>query len=302
MDDEGSTPSFPTTFPHFCYTYYQMKQSDFKRIVKDSLREAFYTKKVLNESMNLYVSGANYDKLETMGEIAWKVLRPVWGYLEKLPEDQKAYYMKNRMPELLTPDGPYYDEPTGIMNLYTAGLPRQALIGVMKIIFTGLKELGITWGKIKTEQSGTYKSQVIRIPILKNPHIGTYKGPPELNMSNVNAYQIFHNVLQYEGEHEFSMEAKELMERIESLAHDKGWIDKNKINPTDSGIPDAEQDGNTDLENPHMDIVNQLGSQLGGARMIGGGLSGDDIRMRLGLIWNVAKWAHEHGFEKLYVA
>jgi hypothetical protein len=279
-----------------------MNPSDFKHIVKESLREAFYTKKVLNESMNLYVSGANYDRLETMSEISWKVLKPVWQYLEKLPEDQKAYYMKNRMPELLTPDGSSYDDPTGIMNLYTAGLTRQALIGVMKIIFAGLKELGITWGKVKTEQSGSFKSQVIRIPILKNPHIGTYKGPPELNMSNVNAYQIFHNVLQYEGEHEFSMEAKELMERIESLAHDKGWIDKNKINPTDSGIPDAEQDGNADLENPHMDIVNQLGNQLGGARIIGGGLSGGDIRRRLGLIWNVAKWAHERGFEKLYVA
>lgn len=261
-----------------------MKRSDFKHIVKASLREIFYTKKVINESMNLYVSGANYDRLETMSEISWKVLKPVWQYLEKLPEDQKAYYMKNRMPELLTPDGSSYDDPTGIMNLYTAGLTRQALIGVMKIIFAGLKELGITWGKVKTEQSGSFKSQVIRIPILKNPHIGTYKGPPELNMSNVNAYQIFHNVLQYEGEHEFSMEAKELMERIESLAHDKGWIDKNKINPTDSGIPDAEQDGNADLENPHMDIVNQLGSQLGGARVIGGGLDGDDIRRRLGLI------------------
>jgi len=312
---------------------------DIKNIVRESLREAFYTRKdnffiskeledilteslneylqdvdgelelwledhdkiLLKESMNLYVQGANYERLETLGNLSWKLMEPVWRYVEKLPPDQRAYFDKNRSAEVLTPDGDGYFKPLGILNLYTAGLVRSALTDVLKIIFAGLKKLSITYGKVKTEQSAMYKSQVMRIPILKNPHVGAYKGPPELNFSNVNAYQIFHNVLQYPGEHEFHMKAKELMERIESLTHDKSWIDKNKIHPTDSVFRSLPFDDD-EMENPHLDIINQLGRQLGGPRMIGGGLSGDDIRMRIGLIWNVAKWAVEHGHEDLYVA
>ncbi len=315
-----------------------MKQSDIKRIVKDSMREAFYTRKdnfftskelenmlteslneylqdvdgelelwledydkvLLKEGMTLYVKGLDLGKkLQTIHEISWELMGRVFKFIQTLPQDQQQYFQKNKMPEVLTIDGYDPDPPTGVLNLYTAGLTTQALRGAMKVVFDGLKELGITYGKVKTEPSRMFKSQVIRIPILKNPHAGAYKGPPELDFSNTNAYQIFHNVLQYPGEHEFEMKASELMERIESLAHDKGWIDKNKINPTDSARGDKPFD-DPDIENPHFDIVNQLGA--GGARMIGGGLSGDDIRMRLGLIWNFAKWAVDHGYQDLYVA
>lgn len=281
-----------------------MKQSDIKHLVKESLREAFYQKKVINESMSLYIKGANYDRLEDMHEIGWKVAGPIWQFLEKLPKDQLDYFMKNRTAELLTPDGDDYFKPTGILNLYTAGLTRQALIGTMKIIFDGLKKLRVTYGKVKTEQSGTWKSGVIRIPILSNPHHGTYKGPPDLQMAQNNAYNIFHNVLQYEGTHDFHFKAREVIERIESLAHDQGWVDKNIIKPSDSDWPEAERDTEVepDEENPHDDVIKQVGAGLGGARMIGGGQSADTIRYRLREVWVVAKWAIDHGFEDLYVA
>lgn len=92
-----------------------MKKSDIKHIVKDSMREAFYTRKnnfftskeledmlteslneylqdvdgelelwledhdkiLLKESMNLYVQGADYEKLETLGNLSWKLMEPV---------------------------------------------------------------------------------------------------------------------------------------------------------------------------------------------------------------------------------
>ena len=296
-----------------------------KHIIKDSIREAFYTKKdineelllleessrqidlwlenktLINESMNVHISGADYERLDTLGNLSWKLMAPVWKFLETLPKDQLAYYMKNRMPEPLTPDGDDYFKPTGTLNFYTSGFTKQALTGTLKIIFDGLKKLGIKYGNVKTEQSGAYKSQVMRIPILANPHHGAYKGPPELNMSNINAYHIFHNVLQYEGENDFSMEAKELMQRIETLAHDQGWIEKNIIKPEDSDWPEAERDENDPDENPHLGIGKQLGNKLGGARMIMGGLNADDIRIRLREIWKVAKWAVDHGYNKLSV-
>ena len=276
---------------------------DIKPIVKDALRDAFYTRKVVNESMNLYVKGADYKRLDSLGEVSHRLQAPLWHFLSSLPQDQQDYSKKNHtFPtyEILVPDGPYYFKPTGVLNFYTAGLVRNALIGSLKVIFGKLKEMGLTYGKIKTEKSGTYNSNVIRIPITNNPHENSYQGPPELNLSNVNAYQIFHNVLQYEGEHDFSMKAKELMERIETLVkNDPSWIDKNTIKPTDSHWPKAEQDPQ-DVENPHMDIVNQLGA--GGARMIGGGVSRDQIRERLHDIYLIAQWADDHGFEDLYVA
>ena len=276
---------------------------DIKSVVKESFRKAFFTPKhLLVETMDVYIKGANYERLDTLGPLSWKLAGPIWRYTEILPQDQLAYFQKNRAPIILTPDGNDYFKPTGTLNFYTAGFTKQSIRFALKSIFTSLKQLGFAWGKTRREQSATYNSQVIRIPILTNPHIGKYRGPPPLNFSNVNAYQIFHNVLQYPGEHEFHMKAKELMERIESLTHDKSWIDKNKINPTDSNLGNKPFD-NPDIENPHLDVVNQIGKELGNStRIIGGGLSADDIRKRVGLIWDVAKWADDHGFEDIYVA
>jgi len=287
---------------------YQRKEKDLHEelfLLEESTREIdlwLENKRLIKESMDLYVKDANYDKLETLDEIAWKIESPIWKYLKSLPQDQLRYFEKNKVQSILTSDGPYYDSPTGILNFYTVGLTRNAFIGVMKIIFDGLKKLGISYGKVKKENSGTYKSEVIRIPILKNPHSGTYKGPPSLNLTNVNAYQIFHNLLQYEGEHEFHMKAKELIERIQTLiAHDKGWIDKNTINRTDSRWPKAERD-DQDIENPHIDVINKLGQNLGGATIIGMGLSSEDIKRKLSGILEVARWAVKNGYEDLYVA
>ena len=58
--NEGSTPSFPTTFPILIHTYYCMK-SDFKNVVKESLREAFYTEKANNKPViKMVINGELY--------------------------------------------------------------------------------------------------------------------------------------------------------------------------------------------------------------------------------------------------
>jgi hypothetical protein len=154
-------------------------------------------------------------------------------------------------------------------------------------IFNSLRRWNIKWKNPKIEQSKVYKSQVLRIPVIFNPNKDT--NLPELNLSNINAYQVFHNVLQYEGENDFHMTAKDLIERIEVLAHDEGWIGKNVIKPMDSDWPKAERDDQDTEENPHLGIVNQIGDKLGGARMIMNGLDEDDIKFRLREIWKVAK-------------
>jgi hypothetical protein len=287
----------------------KINQVEFKSIVKESLREAFYPKPVLLlESMNLYIKGANYKRYETLSEICNFIVDKIFSNMASLPLDQQNYWRKNHtFPtyDILTPDGPYFDETTGIINFYTSGLTRQSFILVFKTIFTELKKLGLSWGKITMEQSKAYvNSQVIRIPIIKNPNVGKYQGPSDLNLSNRNAYHIFKNVLQFEPDDDsgssFHFKADDLIERINTLSHDLGWIDKHQIGKTDSDWPKAERDEPEDFENPHDDIIKKFGDEMGGARMIGYGLEAERIKEILREIWTIAKWAKDHGFEELY--
>ena len=288
-----------------------MKKSDIKNLVRKIIKEQLIT-----ESMSIYIDGVNYKRLDNLLSICWdlvgRAMKPV---MDKLPPDQIEYFKKNGIDyyETITPDGDGYDKPTGIINFYISGFMTQTVQQIIKNIFNELRKLGIKWGRIKKEQSKAYKSQVIRIPIIKNDN--KYSGPPETSFANVNAYQIFHNLLQYEGEHEFSMEAQELKDRIESLKGDKGWVGKHTIAPTDSHakIPEPELPGDewkhaddtppdTDdpSHNPHMDIINQIGSGLG-ARIISMGMNEEDIMRRLNIVWSIADWAVKHGYKKINV-
>jgi hypothetical protein len=259
---------------------------------------------LLRESMNVMVKGVAYDR--NMGDlndvcnaILDKVLSPI---LHKLPPDQQAYFQKNGVGfyETIVPDGSYFSGDgggTGVINFYISGLMSGMKDEVLDNVLGFLTKLGIKYDSPKVEQSGVYKSQVVRIPVTQNPNGG--ERPPEINLSNVNAYQIFHNVLQYEGEHNFSMPAKDLIQRIVTiLKHDPEWIKKNVINRTDSDWPDAERD-DQEVDNPHLDIVNQLGA--GGARMIGMGLDEDAIMRRLLEILELAKWAVQKGHTEITV-
>ncbi len=254
--------------------------------------------------MNVMVKGVAYNR--NMGDLSDvcntlldKVLSPI---RKDLPPDQQAYFQKNGVGfyETIVPDGSYFSGAgggTGVINFYISGLMAGTKEQVLDNVLGYLTKLGIKYDSPKVEQSGVYKSQVIRIPIVQNSN--KEERPPEINLSNVNAYQIFHNVLQYEGEHNFSMPAKDLVQRIVTiLKHDPDWIQKNVINRTDSDWPEAERD-DQEIENPHLDIVKQLGS--GGARMIGMGLDADAISRRLLEILELAKWAVQKGYTEITV-
>ena len=273
-------------------------------------------KSVIVESMHMIVSGANYNRTDRLDELVNHlqdtVVSPI---LRKMTDPaQIDYFHKNSVGfwNMLSADGSYYEMQSGnpalgIINFYPAGIPadmaRRIILGILK----QLKILGVQWGQLKKEKSRAYKiSDVIRIPITVN-NSKEYEGPSELNLANANAYQIFNNILQYEGENEFEMDAKDLMERIETIMrHDRSWIEKNQIKPTNSDWPAAERDTPQDIENPHLDIVNKIGGKLGdgsgGAGIIGVGLDTERIEYIMLRIYNVAKWAVEHGHSKIYVS
>jgi len=285
-------------------------------LLEDSSRELdlwLENKVVITESMSMVVSGADYkrtDKLDDLVNLLQDtVVSPT---LRKMTDEQEInYFHKNSVGfwNLLTADGSYYAMQTGnpalgTINLYPGGITSKYLRPILTGILRQLKKLGIKWGQLKREPSGAYKfTDVIRIPIIENNSKG-YGGPAQLNFTNINAYQLFHNVLQYEGEDSFTMESKDLMERIETiLKHDPSWIDKNIIKKSDSDWPEAERDTEEPIENPHADMMNKIGNQLGGggARIIGGGLDSDDIKFRLLEIWKVAKWAVDNGHKQISV-
>lgn len=247
----------------------------------------------LNESMTLYVKDADYKKLTTLLDISFDLMHILDKIWNKIPEDQQNYFRKNRVSEFVTPDGNDYDKSKGIINLYTSGFTSKFLREYLKECLKRLKELNIQVGKLYKEQSKTYKSEVIRIPILKN--IQTYSGPPEVNMSNRNAYHIFHNVLQFNPDdddassfHFTTDELKKVVEYV--LRQDPDWVDSNQIGTNDYSH-----------ENPHDAIAKDIGDKLGGVTMISGGLHREQIRERLERILDVVRWAEKHGHKELYV-
>lgn len=281
-------------------------------LLEESAREVelWMENKTIDESMDIYVSGADYSRTDRFDSLVQhldnKVVSPLL-HKYMTADDQLEYFHKNSVGRwnMLVADGSYYEQDDGtkgIINFYTAGVMSPLINKILLGCLRELKRLGVTVGKMKRENSGTYKSQVIRIPVIKN-NTKTYQGPPEMNLSNANAYHVFHHVLQYEGDNDFTINPKELMERIEVLAHDSGWIDKHVIKPTDSDWPEAERGEDEKFENPHMDVIDKItgGGKPGGPRVLSPGLDSDGIRFRLREIWKIAKWAVDHGKDKIFV-
>lgn len=293
-----------------------MKKSEIENLIKMVIVEQLSNSKALIiESMNVQVVGANYQRIDNLHSLSTHLTNVVISSIvHKMPKDQQDYFKKNGVGfyETIVPDGDYYQGPDsnkGVLNLYISGFTSDTLKEVLESLFIELRKLKISWGIIKKDQSKIYKSQVIRIPITKNENI--HSGPPELNLANRNAYHIFHKILQYEGENSFSMDVKELKERIESLSSDKGWVTKHII-PTKEYEPkpptetdeewkdDQETEKSDEDPNPHDDIMKGVSNSLN-AKMISAGLNEEDLWKRLQRILEICDWAIKNGYDKIVV-
>lgn len=294
---------------------YQMNLSEITDLIRQYIKES-----IIVETVDVFIPTAkeDYSRLDSLHHLCYylldKVFKPV---TDKMPTDQINYFHKNGIGyyETLVPDGTFYSDPqhgghgnTGVINFYTSGFTSQTLVQILKNLFSEFRKLGIKWGKIKQDKSKMYKDQnVIRIPIIQWK-TKQYQGPPELNMSNRNAHHIFKEVLQYEKyDNGISLDASELKKRILTLEHDLGWIKgheiPNSITKTEPSEPGEEwkNDEESDDENPHDKIVNQIGSQMGGAIMYNMGLSEENIKERLDAILNICDWAIKNGHKHISV-
>lgn len=167
-----------------------MERKELKKLIKECLGE------LLTESVTVSVSGAHleFPELDTIHDIIWAINYKAFQPLSNLSGQEKRDFEHIRMPEIFAPDGNDFDKPTGTINFYIRGIPPHAVEEVLKLTKEQLDNLGIEYGRFKPELNRAPKSDVIRIPILKNPWVNAER-PPELNMSNRNYHILFHDVL-----------------------------------------------------------------------------------------------------------
>lgn len=242
-------------------------------------------KSLINESMTLYVDGLNYDKNDTLLDLTFKLERIVSAIIERLPEDQKEYFRKNRPPEVVTPDGEDTFKSTGIINIYYSGYTKSTFEQIVKGCIDELKRLGVKVGTPKLEQSSMFNMQVLRLPVLENSNDANHLPPITLQLSNRNAYQIFHNILQFEPQDYnsyFEFTVDELENAVNAvLHHDKDWMTKNQIKSYDS--------------------KNDEPPNYSGPRIIDMGVDENYIKEKLKQILQITDWAKKHNKTKLYV-
>lgn len=233
--------------------------------------------KELHETMDVsvadYNSSGNIRDLDDVTHVLFRqVLAPVY---EKIsPEDQQK--MKEMGPydamNVITTDGSYYENGSKVINFYIGGMPEDALNKILNGIHYYLKEMNIKYGPFKTEKSGMYKGNVIRIPVLELKQ--TENMPTPLNLSNSNAYLIFRDILGYHERDFYDIPVADLLFKIGQL-------------------PDYA---------PELHQRDPYTVKGKGPMMYSGGLDASGIKARLDQIKNIALWAQNNGYDKITVA
>jgi hypothetical protein len=221
----------------------------------------------LMETVSVYVKDYNSgEKLNNLYDLSWWLTKR----LQKIPAFNQA-----TNPEVLTIDGIDVHAPTGRLNFYTAGIPKDAISKILAGIKYYLDELKVKYGPFQTDKSKLFKTEVIRIPIF---HLPTQQKagelPPEFNITNDSADYLFKGILGYSTLEELeSINVRDLLQRIQNLP-------EYSIKP----IPPSDQKGEK------------------GARVINFGLDEERIKRYLETLEKLAMWAINHGYDYLTIA
>ena len=242
-------------------------------------------KHLLKESMTVSIVGANeeFPQLERLLDIIFAIQYKALMPLNSMSPEQKAVFQKYRRSEILAPDGDSFDEPTGTINFYVQGIPKEVIRQILKNIKEQLDNLGgLTVGKIFVNRSNMNKSPVIRIPIVKNDN--KYQGPPEFNVSNSSAHKIFSDMLGFHSPDEgtsYSMSVDELEQQL------KPW----------NNASDIDQMNQMSQHTSPMTI-----DKDGGATMIHSGYDEERLYHYIQSLNDIVTWAKQHGYKKIVVA
>lgn len=230
----------------------------------------------LSESMSVYVQGHDYqsevrDLDDVADQIKAKVVYPMWSRIT--PEEQDAVKKGGSTShQTIVTDGSYISDGNLVINFYTAGWSDESIKRITDGIKYFLDEMKVKYGPFKQERSGMYKSNVIRIPVLKFDT--TKNTPPLMNLANANAYLIFKELLGLEGDgSSFQVSPSDLLMRIA--------VAENKIDLA-VRAPEVER-------------------EPGKATIYSGGYDAEQIADRLKTLEQIAQWAIDNHYDSIYV-
>jgi hypothetical protein len=244
----------------------------------------WYKKSKLNKKATMDVRVSDFDY-----PVSKKTISDIGNYLQnyilyktdfynQLTDFEKAYWKKNKVPEFITMDGFDVDAETGTINIYLVGLPERTYSVIYDYLIKLLTKEGFKFEATENlEDSKMFKSKVMRIKVLDNPYANQIEDkPPELNMANENAKLIFEKVLKYNLSDSFlEIPVFDIVNRINKITEEK--IEENERPWSRNWGP-------------------------GKVEMISGGLYSEDIKERLNRIKQIAQWALDHGYKRIYVA
>lgn len=222
----------------------------------------------ITESVSIVVADYENNELNGIEDICHNItLKLIMPVIERnLSEEDRKRVLNKGLYNVFTPDGSHYSSGHNIINFYTDGF-ESILDNVLNGIQYYLKEMGVSYNEFKTERSGMFNGNVVRIEITNFPKS---KDPaPELNWSNQNAARIFSNVLKYKFRVGAYLNIRELLQRISNA----------RENALSMAAFPGSQDGN---------ITNV-------------GLSKDDVARRLDDLEKLARWAMSKDYDKLAV-
>lgn len=242
---------------------------------------------LLTESMTLTISGEDYDSrdLENMLGLSFKLSHKIiYNVINKLPDDKVEYFRNNRSMDFIAVDDGAEFKPVGTFNVYTSGLDLDTIKKVVEAFKYYASELDLTLGSIRgPEKSKMFKSEVIRIPVLKNGNVEKKKAhPPEVQLSNRNARLIFSRVLGYSNFDEgYSFAAVDLLKKVEEVL--KKAADDEEFLYRYSSPQNIDQ-------------------QPGRATIITGEISPEYILMRLNEIKELCQYAIDNGNREVHIS
>jgi hypothetical protein len=237
--------------------------------------KSFYQMSQLIESMDVRVQDAEYNNpLATLGDLSWYLIGKLQDSLfKKLTPEQADHFKKNMTPEIIAVDGDGYFKNSGILNVYLSAIPTELHEKLKKAIIYFLEDIGAEYKPPYVDKSKSLGVDTLRVPITKIQP--PRENPPELNLSNGNAHHIFGNVL---GFHDagggYILSARDILIKIDMYNQELADFDARL--PTKKVSP-------------------------GGAQFISFGLSGDQIKQRLDLVRNIAKWAIDNNYDTIQV-
>ena len=225
----------------------------------------------LNEGMSVMVADYNYsDDIKSIEDICNILMKNL---VYPMLSSGKLKTSAPHVHDTITPDGDYYSSGNEVINFYTFDFDEESINAIMSGIKYYLDGMHIKYGQFKKEQSGMHNSAVFRIPVLSLKK--TNNAAPSLDLSNTNAILIFRELLGYSGEHHFSINARELYNKVLSLTDDQIKIHSRET----------------------------YSSQRPGAALhVSYGLSFSDIKLRLEEIKKIALWAINNQFDTISVA